>query len=114
MQPISGTGRALRPVVVVERLHELNGPVAGLHRLPLHLDASARPLYDFAEPHDRDLAYRIVLAEACSLADLTDWLDGDALLGMWQELYLPKHVRSAWEHQHAQLSQLGASSRVPS
>ena len=114
MEPIPGTGRALRPVVVAERLDELHGPVAGRHRLPLRLDASARPLYDFADPHDRDLAYRIVLSEACSAADVTDWLDRDALLDMWPQLYLPKNVRAAWEHQHPKLAQLGAGPDVPS
>ena len=114
MQPIPGTGRSLRPVVVAERLDELHGPLTGRHRLPLRLDASARPLYDFDDPHDRDLAYRIVLSEACSMADLTDWLDQSALLAMWQDLYLPKHVRAAWERQHPHLSQLGAGPHVPS
>ena len=103
MQSIAGTGRALRPVIVVPRLHQLHGPLAGQHRLPLRLDASARPLYDFADPDDRDLAYRIVLAEACSVSDLTDWLDRDALLGLWPHLYLPKNVRAAWERQHSEL-----------
>ena len=114
MQPIAGTGRALRTVVVVPDLHELHGPLSGRHRLPLRLDASARPLYDFADPQRRDLAYRTVLMEACSAKDLTDWLDRDALLDMWPQLYLPKNVRAAWERQHPQLSQLGAGPHVPS
>ena len=113
MQPIAGTGRALRTVVGVQDLHELHGPRSGLHRLPLRLEASARALYDFADPHDRDLAYRIVLSEACSAADLTDWLDRDALLAMWPQLYLPKNVRAAWQDQHPELAQLGAGPHVP-
>lgn len=114
MQPIPGSGRALRPVIVAERLHELHGPLTGQHRLPLRLDASARPLDDFADPHDRDLAYRIVLSEACSVADLTDWLDAGALLEVWQDLYLPKNVRAAWEGQHPDLALRGAGPHVPS
>ena len=113
MQPIAGTGRALRTVVVPD-LHDLHGPTAGLHRLPLRLEASARPLYDFADPHRRDLAYRTVLMETCSVGDLTDWLDRDALLQMWPQLYLPKNVRAAWEAQHAELAELGAGPHVPS
>ena len=113
MQPTPGAGRALRPVIVAERLRDLHGPLTGLHQLPLRLDASARPLYDFADPHDRDLAYRIVLSEACSAADLTDWLDRDALLAMWPQLYLPKNVRAAWQDQHPELAQLGAGPHVP-
>ena len=114
MQPIAGTGRALRTVVVVQDLHELHGPVTGLHRLPLRLEASARALYDFADPHRRDLAHRTVLMEACCVRDLIDWLDRDALLDMWPQLYLPKNVRAAWERQHPELAQLGAGPHVPS
>lgn len=114
MQPIAGTGRASRPVVVVQDLHELHGPLDGKHRLPLRLDASARPLYDFADPQRRDLAYRTVLMEACSVSDLTDWLDRKALLTMWPELYLPKNVRAAWENRHPELVRLGAGPHVPS
>lgn len=113
MQPIVGTGRALRTVVVVPDLHQLHGPVIGLHRLPLRLEASARALYDFADPHRRDLAYRTVLMEACSVRDLTDWLNRGALLQMWQELYLPKNVRAAWQDQHPELADLGAGPHVP-
>ena len=114
MQPIAGTGRALRPVVVVQDLHELHGPLTGQHRLPLRLDASARPAYDFADPQRRDLAYRTVLMEACSVSDLTDWLEEGALLAMWPDLYLPKNVRAAWEGQHPKLARLGAGPHVPS
>ena len=114
MQPIAGTGRALRTVVVVPDLRELHGPLTGLRRLPLRLEASARARYDFADPHRRDLAYRTVLMEACSASDLTDWLDRDALLDSWQRLYLPRNVRAAWEHQHAELAALGAGPYVPS
>lgn len=45
--------------------------MTGRHRLPRHLDASARHIYDFADPHWRDLAYRTVLMEAGRTADLT-------------------------------------------
>lgn len=99
---------------MVPDLHELHGPLTGLHPLPLRLDASARPLYDFADPHRRDLAYRTVLMEACFVTDLTDWLDREALLEMWQRLYLPKNVRRAWQARHPELASLGAGPDVPS
>jgi hypothetical protein len=75
-------GRALRTVVVPEELDALRGPLTGLYRLPRHLDASARHLYDFADDQWRDLAYRTVLMEAGAEADVTDWLDKNALLAL--------------------------------
>lgn len=74
-------------------------------RLPHHLDASARHLYDFADEQWRELAYRTVLMEAGTEADVTDWLDKDALLALWPQLYLPRFVRQAWERRHPQLTQ---------
>lgn len=113
VQPIRGTGRALRPVAVVEHLDALCGPRTGLYRLPLHLEASDRPLFDFADPADRSLAYRIVLAEAGSTADLTAWIDRNELIAIWSRLHLPKNVRAAWQHAHLELAQLGAAPHVP-
>lgn len=106
-------GRALRAVVVVDDLRALRGPRHGQHRLPLHLDASARHLYDFSDPQWRELAYRTVLMEAGSVDDLTGWLDRDALLSLWPELYLPPFVRAAWERRHLELARAGAGPRVP-
>jgi hypothetical protein len=44
--------------------------------------------------------YQTVLREAGSLEDLTGYLDGDTLIALWPDLYLPKGVRQAWEDQH--------------
>ncbi len=106
-------GRVLRTVVVVDDLRALTGPRSGLHRLPLSIDASARHLYDFAEVGWRELAYRTVLMEAGSTADLVDWLERDALLALWPQLYLPPFVRAAWERRHPELAQRGAGPHVP-
>jgi hypothetical protein len=102
--PPRSPGRALRTVVVADDLDELRGPLTGRHRLPHHLDASARHLYDFGDEQWRELAYRTVLMEAGSHPDVTDWLDKDALLALWPQLYLPPFVRQAWERRHPQLT----------
>jgi hypothetical protein len=41
-----------------------------------------------------------VLREAGCAADLTTYLDGDTLVALWPDLYLPKGIRQAWEDQH--------------
>ncbi len=79
-----------------------------VHRLPHHLDASARHRYDFADPQWRELAYRTVLMEAGTVADLSAWLDRDVLIGLWPQLYLPTFVRAAWQRQHPELAWAGA------
>jgi hypothetical protein len=98
--PSRALGRALRTVVVPEELDALRGPLTGRYQLPHHLDASARHRYDFADEQWRELAYRTVLMEAGTEADVTDWLDKNALLALWPQLYLPPLVRQAWERRH--------------
>ncbi len=107
--PSRSLGRALRTVVVPDDLDDLRGPLTGRYRLPHHLDASARHLYDFADAQWRELAYRTVLMEAGSQADLTDWLDKNALLALWPQLYLPPFVRRPWERRHPELPRVGAT-----
>lgn len=111
--PIRGTGYALRHVVVAPDLTALRGPLAGRWQLPLHLDASARAVFDFAVAADREQAYQLVLLEAATVGDLEQWLDGDELVRLWPELYLPRVVRAAWQDRHAALAHAGAGPHVP-
>jgi hypothetical protein len=111
--PIAGTGYALRHVVVAPDLTALCGPLVGRWQLPLHLDASARATFDFALAADREQAYQLVLLEAGSIADLEQWLDGDELLRLWPDLYLPRVVRAAWQDRHPALARVGAGPHVP-
>lgn len=111
--PIVGTGYALRHVVVAPDLAALRGPLAGRRQLPLHLDASARAVFDFAVAADREHAYQLVLLEAATVADLEQWLDGGELLRLWPKLYLPRVVRAAWQDRHPALARAGAGPHVP-
>jgi hypothetical protein len=111
--PIPGTGYALRHVVVAPDLTALRGPLAGRWQLPLHLDASARAIFDFAAAADREQAYHLVLLEAGTVADLEQWLHGGELLRLWPELYLPRVVRTAWQDRHPALAGVGAGPHVP-
>ena len=96
-------------VRVVEDLGLLRGPVVGVFQLPLRPDASARHRSDFGDPMWRELAYRTVLMEACSVSDVTSWLDRDGLLELWPQLYLPAQVRAAWQQRHPELDRLGST-----
>ena len=79
--PTPGGGYALRAVVVADSLDDLRGQVHGEVRLPLHLDASARQMYDLDQDYFRRLVYRLVLLEAATVEDLATWLDRDTLDG---------------------------------
>ena len=54
-------------------LEALRGPLHGRRQLPLHLDSSARPFYDFGTRRDRAQAYQPVLSEAADAVDLEQW-----------------------------------------
>lgn len=107
------SGYALRRVVVAPDLDRLRGPLHGQYQLPLHLDSSARPVYDFGSPRVRAHAYQLVLLEAVTTTDLEQWLQRDELLRLWPDLYLPRVVRAAWQTQHRVLEQIGAGPHVP-
>jgi hypothetical protein len=93
-----------RRAVVVTSFADLQGPVEGTVELPLWLFWSA-PGHTF-DLGDRDMRiwlYQTVLREASRPEDLTTYLDGDTLITLWPDLYLPKGVRQAWEDQHPAL-----------
>ena len=108
-----GVAYALRRVVVAPDLEQLRGPVAGLRQLPLHLEASIRPVFDFSDDVDRRRAYEVVLQEAASVDDLTAWVNGHELERLWPDLYLPRAVREAWQATHVRLRRVGAGPNVP-
>ena len=47
--------------------------------------------------------YEAVLREASRPEDLTSYLNGEVLVAVWPELYLPKGLRRAWEDRHPAL-----------
>lgn len=111
--PTRGGGYALRSVVVIGDLDTLRGPLHGKIRLPLHLDASTRQVFDLDDSYSRELMYRVVLLEAGRVEDLARWLERVVLVRSWPELYLPSVVRAAWEERHPELRRQGAGPHVP-
>jgi hypothetical protein len=64
--------------------------------LPLHLSWSAPGrVFDLRSRADRARVYEIVLQEGRP-ADILAYVDGALLLDLWDELVLPRTVRSAW------------------
>jgi DNA invertase Pin-like site-specific DNA recombinase len=93
-----------RPALVIDDLDDLRGPVTGLVELPLRLFWSLPDhRFDLDEPDLRRWYYETVLREATRPDDLAGYLDGETLVGLWPELYLPKGVRRGWEEHHPAL-----------
>jgi hypothetical protein len=99
-----------RRAVVVASLAELQGPVEGTVELPLWLFWSAPGhTFDLGDTEMRRWLYQTVLREASRPQDLTAYLDGDTLIALWPELFLPKGVRRAWEDRHPALRAVAAA-----
>jgi transcriptional regulator with XRE-family HTH domain len=65
-------------------------------QLPLHLDWSAPGrVFDLSSRTDRARLYEVVLQEGRP-ADILTYIDGALLVDLWDELVLPRAVRSAW------------------
>jgi transcriptional regulator with XRE-family HTH domain len=64
--------------------------------LPLHLNWSAPGrVFDLRSRADRARLYEIVLQEGMP-ADILAYVDGALLVDLWEDLVLPRTVRSAW------------------
>jgi hypothetical protein len=64
--------------------------------LPLHLNWSAPGrVFDLRSRADRARLYEIVLQEGTP-ADILAYVDGALLVDLWEDLVLPRTVRSAW------------------
>ena len=99
-------------MVVAASLADLRGPVEGTVELPIWLFwSSPDHTFNLGDQDMRRWLYQIVLREAGSLEDLTAYLDGDTLIALWPDLYLPKGVRQAWEEQHPVLRAVATAPR---
>jgi transcriptional regulator with XRE-family HTH domain len=86
-----------KPVWVPDRLPRL-GAASALARvtLPVHLNWSAPGrVFDLAKRGDRARVYEVVLQEGRS-EDILAYVDGVLLADLWDDLVLPRAVRSAW------------------
>jgi hypothetical protein len=90
-----------RYAVVAATLADLKGPTEGTVELPLWLFwSSPDSTFDLSKPYMLRSMYETVLGEASHPEDLTTYLDGDTLIALWPDLYLPKGVRQAWEDRY--------------
>jgi hypothetical protein len=100
-----------RRAIVITDLADLRGQVGGTVTLPLWLYWSTpSPAFDLGVPPMRRWLYEIVLREAARPEDLAGFLDGQTVIALWPELYLPKGVRQAWEEYHPVLRAAAAAS----
>jgi transcriptional regulator with XRE-family HTH domain len=86
-----------KPVWVPDRLPRLDAAQALARvELPLHLNWSAPGrMFDLRSRADRSRVYEIVLREGTP-ADILNYVDGALLVDLWDDLVLPRAVRSAW------------------
>jgi hypothetical protein len=69
----------------------------GLVELPIHLDWSRRDrTVDLADRRQRQRAYEAILREGRP-DDIEAYVDGALLVDSWNELVLPRAIRSAWQ-----------------
>jgi len=86
---------------VAADLAGLQGPTTGTVELPLRMFWSCPGrTFDLDDPDMRQWFYQTVLREATTPEDLATYLNGDTLIALWPDLYLPKGVRQAWQDRH--------------
>ena len=73
-----------------------DGAMSRLVELPLEIKWSG-PLrsYDLDDPRDRLVVYELVLQEG-DASHVREYIDVDELLQLWDDMYLPVGVETAW------------------
>jgi hypothetical protein len=89
-----------RAALVAGDLASLRGPVTGTVELPARLFWNPDRTFDLDDPDLLRWMYENVLREATRPEDLAAFLNGDVLVALWPDLFLPKGVRRAWEDRH--------------
>jgi prevent-host-death family protein len=93
-----------RPALVAASLADLRGPAHGVVELPLRLFWSAPGhAFDLDQPPMVQAMYEAVLREASRPDDLASYLNGEVLVAVWPDLFLPRGLRRAWEERHPAL-----------
>lgn len=68
---------------------------SGLVKLPAHIAWSPPYVYDLDDPGELRCAYARVMTEGLA-DDVRFYIDLDTLVMVWDDLYLPRHVRERW------------------
>ncbi len=91
----SSVGPATRPVSIPADVDSAE-KARGVVELPLHIRWSGPPkTYDLSNKRDRALVYEQVLAEGTD-EDIRYFIEIPELIDLWEELFLPAHVRLRW------------------
>jgi hypothetical protein len=96
-QQIRDSRRSRRPPAIPDDVADPEVVKAtGLVTLPTRVRWSApERRYDLADRRQRARVYEQVLVEGVE-QDVRDIINVDELISMWDELFLPDHVRRAW------------------
>lgn len=109
LPPHGEVRRALRPPVLPDDVDDPGVEKAtGMVTLPARVRwSSPTRQYDLEDRGQRARVYEQVLVEGTA-EDVRRFIDVDELVALWDELYLPDHVRRAWaawlaQHRSVQL-----------
>jgi hypothetical protein len=90
----------VRDAPVPRALDELKGPLQGSVSLPARIFWSGpnprAVRWNLADPGRRRDLYEIVLVEG-TLDDIREWVNPVELCRLWEQMYLPRWVRTAWQ-----------------
>jgi hypothetical protein len=100
----STQGPASRPVAIPSGFDTSNDAKAqGEVQLPIHIWWSEpKRAFDLRSPRDRIRMYELVLSEGDE-DDVRFYVRFDDLRTLWRQLFLPRHVREAWQRAYPQL-----------
>ncbi len=93
------------PVPLPRSLCSLKGPLTPF-KLPTHLYWGVDTAFDPMDHDDLVSLVEAVLGEATTVRDLTRYLNGTLLAGIWSSLMLRPRVQEVWEKKFPELAAL--------
>lgn len=91
------------PFIVAEYLDDLRGPTTGKVVLPNRLLWNPSEPFDLVDDEDLRAVMRIVLREARTQDDLSQYLSRENVIRLWGSLGLPTYIQKAWEARFPEL-----------
>ena len=106
--PTTVAGTPYEPAfVIADDLSSLHGPSSGEVVLPNRLLWNPSRPFDLSDERRLRSMIRIVLREARSQDDLSEYVDRNSLVRLWNGLGLPDRVRKGWEARFPELVAAG-------
>lgn len=100
--------------LVPDAFNDLQGPVTGTVKLPLHLDWGPERTYQVNDEGSCSVLYQLTLQNSGSIEEICRIVHPGRLTALWPTMILPNRCRQLWEKSFPQLPAAREAKEHPS